>query len=211
MIDPTHSLNSFDVVISPFLAETDIADFRERIVKWIENGGTWIVGPLSDIYDGNLRKYTSSPFGFIEELAGVYTKYQKPLDNREFKAKWQSGEECGVSRYYDAFEISGDTLSLADYCQGEFSGLSAVAERRIGKGKIIIVGSKLGSKDWLRLTGVNAVTQVSDNVILTERRGKQNGIIAVETQNKAGYVVLDGQYVDLITDTKLSGRIVINP
>ena len=76
-------------------------------------------------------------------------------------------------------EISGDTLSLADYCQGEFSGLSAVAERRIGKGKIIIVGSKLGSKDWLRLTGVNAVTQASDNVILTERRGKQNGIIAV--------------------------------
>lgn len=211
VIDPTHSLNSFDVVISPFLAETDIADFRERIVKWIENGGTWIVGPLSDIYDGNLRKYTSSPFGFIEELAGVYTKYQKPLDNREFKAKWQSGEECGVSLYYDAFEISGDTLSLADYCQGEFSGLSAVAERRIGKGKIIIVGSKLGSKDWLRLTGVNAVTQASDNVILTERRGKQNGIIAVETQNKAGYVVLDGQYVDLITDTKLSGRIVINP
>ena len=89
--------------------------------------------------------------------------------------------------------------------------MSAVAERRIGKGKIIIVGSKLGSKDWLRLTGVNAVTQASDNVILTERRGKQNGIIAVETQNKAGYVVLDGQYVDLITDTKLSGRIVINP
>ena len=211
VIDPSHSLDGYDVVISPFLAETDFGDFRERIVKWIDGGGTWIVGPLSDVYDGNLSKYTSSPFGFIEEVAGVYTKYQKPLSNCEFKAQWNDGSECGVGLYYDAFEVLKGTDSLAKYSQGEFSGLSVIAERRIGKGKIIIVGSKLESKDLLRLIDVRPIAEASENVTLTKRCGKQNGIIAVETENKCGYVTLEGQYVDLITDVKCAGKVMINP
>ena len=49
------------------------------------------------------------------------------------------------------------------------------------------------------------------NVILTERTGEESGIIAVETENREGYIVLDGEYTDLITNKKYSGKTGIEP
>ena len=92
VIDTPHGFDGYEVIISPFLASVDENGFKERITEWIKNGGTWIVGPMTDIMDGNVSKYTNSPYGFLEELAGVYTKYQKPIDNEVFKAKWNDGE-----------------------------------------------------------------------------------------------------------------------
>lgn len=37
------------------------------------------------------------------------------------------------------------------------------------------------------------------------------GIIAVETEYKGGYVILNGEYTDLITGKQYSGKIEIQP
>ncbi len=46
---------------------------------------------------------------------------------------------------------------------------------------------------------------------MTARTGKENGIIASETENKQGFVMLDGRYTDLITGRTLTGKVEINP
>lgn len=211
VIDTPHGFDGYEVIISPFLASVDENGFKERITEWIKNGGTWIVGPMTDIMDGNVSKYTNSPYGFLEELAGVYTKYQKPIDNEVFKAKWNDGEECGIGCCFDAYEGNETTKSLAQYSAGEFAPLSVVTERNVGKGKIILVGSVLSHKDLLKLVNKTPVAEASDNVILTERSGVYSGIIAVELQNKDGYIVLDGQYTELISSRQLSGRVKVKP
>ncbi|MBO5374432.1 MAG: beta-galactosidase, partial [Clostridia bacterium] len=53
VIEMDRALDEYEVIMSPFLACTSFDGFKERIVEWINNGGTWIVGPLSDIMNEN--------------------------------------------------------------------------------------------------------------------------------------------------------------
>ena len=55
------------------------------------------------------------------------------------------------------------------------------------------------------------IAEASRNIILTARTGKENGIIAVETENREGYVVLDGEYFDLLTEKTYKDKIEMVP
>ena len=112
---------------------------------------------------------------------------------------------------YDAYECNEGTRSLAHYVGGEFSPLSVITEKKVGKGKVILTGSVISHGDLLRLINKPPIAEASKNVILTERTGEECGIIAVETQNKRGYLVLDNEYTDLITGRIFSGKTDIYP
>lgn len=211
VIDTPHALDGYEVIVSPFLACADENGFKERITEWVKQGGTWIVGPMSDIMDGNVSRYTHAPYGFLEELAGVYTKYQKPVANDVFKAQWTNDGDCKIGMCYDAYECLEGTKSLAHYTAGEFTSLSVITERKVGKGKVILVGSVISDGDLLRLVGRAPIAEASDNVVLVERSGEEQGMIAVEIENKSGYLVLDGEYTDLITGKNLTGKIEVSP
>ncbi len=211
VIDTPHLLDGYEVLISPFLTTADENGFKERVIKWVNDGGIWIVGPMSDIMNTNVSKYTAAPFGFLEELAGVYTKYQKPIDNDVYKARWTNDGECGISVCFDAYECKEGTKSLAQYVEGDFAPLSVITERKVGKGKVILVGSVITSGDILRIVNRKPIAKASENVILVERSGNASGIIVVEPENKSGYVILEGEYVDIITERRLSGRYDISP
>jgi len=215
VIDTPHALDGYKVVISPFLACADEHDFKKRITDYVKNGGTWIVGPMSDITDCNLKQYTAAPYGFLEELCGVYTKYRKPIDNDVFKAVWRDGEPLEISKCFDAYEIDSDVnvTSLARYDGGEFDGLSVITQTKVGEGRVILVGSVISKSDLMRLVNLPPIAEASGNVVLTERvdkNGKTCGIIAVETENKKGYIVSDSG-CDLISGRTLSGKIEIEP
>lgn len=208
VIDTPHSLDGYEVVISPFLAHID-SDLKSRMIKWVNEGGTWIIGPLSDILDEEVTKYTEAPYGFLEDFAGVYTKFQKPIDNDVFKAKWSNGAECKIGLNFDAYESLSGTDSLAKYVGDEFDGLSVVTSRKVGKGRVILLGSVISHEDLLDLVGQKPIFEASDNVILTAR---DNGVIvAVETMYEDGEIVLDRAYTDLLHDRVLSGKIKLKP
>ena len=211
VIDTQHDLSGYKVLLSPFLAAADENGLYERVTKWVESGGTWIVGPMSDIMDGNVRRYTDSVFGFLEEFAGVYVKYQRPIHSDVFRAKWEQDGACGVSMWYDALECREGTKSLAHYTAGEFAPFSAVCERQVGKGKVIVAGSVLSHADILRLVGIPPVAEAGENVTLTGRTGKEEGIIASETAGVSGRLCLEGGYRELLTGRLLGGSVELSP
>ena len=141
----------------------------------------------------------------------MYVKYQKPVANDVFKAKWTNDGDCAISTCFDAYECNAGTESLAHYVDGEFAPLSVITERKVGKGKVILVGSVISHGDLLRLVNKKPIAEASENVILTQRCGTENGIIAVETENKKGYIVLDGKYTDLISGKTFSEKVEIQP
>lgn len=211
VIDTPHTLGGYEVLISPFLATVDENGLKERVVEWVKNGGTWIVGPMSDIMNANVSKYTRAPYSFLEEFAGVYTKYQKPVDNDVFKAKWQDGSECKIGLCFDAYECNEGTTPLVSYDGDEFNELAAVAERKVGKGKVILLGTQISNEDLLRLISCAPIAEASNNVALVKRSGGESGIIAVELENRRGEMKLDGRYTELITGRTLSGNIELSP
>lgn len=209
VIDLPHSLEGYETLISPFIATID-DEAKERILTWVQKGGTWIVGPQSDIMSDCGVKYSDNPFSFLEDTIGVYTKYQLPIANNVFKAKWSDGEELGISKYYDAFECK-NCQSLAIYDGFDFDGYTVVAQKEYGKGKIILLGSVLSKEGLRKLVDSKPILEASDNINLTERMGEERGIIVVETEAKDGYIYLERSYTDKISGRTLSGKVNVKP
>ena len=210
VIETDKDLSEYEVIMSPFLPNATLDGFNERIVEWIKNGGTWIVGPMTDIMTACASKYTDKPYSFLEELCGVYTKYQLPVQDERIKAKWNdSGEEIQLSMGTDAYETV-DAESLASYETEELENLTAIAGRKVGKGEVIILGSAVDKNSLLKLVNKAPIAEASDNIDLVERTGKENGIIAMEIEGRNGYILLDKEYYDILHDKKVSGKINVS-
>lgn len=209
LIDTPHSLEGYQVVFSPFLTTID-KDLQTRMETFVRAGGTWIVGPMSGILTEDTSKFADSPYPFIERFAGVWAKYQKPIGNDVWKAAWQDGSSLGISTCYDALETPNST-PLATYQGDEFDGYAAIAERRIGNGRVIVLGTLPDAGAIRRLTELAPIAEASSNLDLTERSGAHTGLIAVEVQNQTGTLTLPGVYRELIRDCRLSGAVTVHP
>ena len=215
VIETDTCLDGYEILLSPMLAHADECGFKERVTEWVKNGGTWIVGPLSDIMTDHGSKYTDAPFSFLEELGGVYTKYNIPFDDQVDKLVKthfvDNGQEIKTSINYDAFETV-DSEALAVYTGGEdFDGLAAITRRKVGKGQVIILGTGIDGDALIKLIDRTPIAKASDNIELIERSGKENGIIALELGGKDGYVVLCGEYYDILGEKTVSGRVELKP
>ena len=210
VIDTPHALDGYKVVLSPFLSTVDENGLKERIMAWVCDGGTWIVGPMSDIMTDYASKYTHAPYSFLEEFAGAWTKYQLPVGNSVFRARGRDGSEFPLAYCYDAYELRG-ARSLAEYDGEEFGGLSVITEREVGKGKVILLGSVPPHDVLLKLVGRDPIAEAGGNVILTAREGKRRGIIAVEVENREGELLLAKKYRNLISGEIAEGKVNIPP
>ncbi|MBN1341253.1 MAG: beta-galactosidase [Phycisphaerae bacterium] len=218
VIDPAKPLDAYRVVFSPFLPALDEGDLRRRLRAWIEAGGTWIVGPLSDNRTLDATKYTHAPFGCLEDWAGVRCVYQIPGDPREFSLRWSDGRASTGSIWYDGFE-PGQAEVLATYTDGPFESLAAATENKLGDGRIVVLGT-LPVADHLEslmlaLTarvGIALAAEASENVLVVPRRGDAGeGAVVVELENESGTVTLGGAMTDLLTGTQHVGQVEVSP
>ena len=211
LIDTPHSLDGYELLISPYLSCVDEHGLKERVLQWVKKGGTWVVGPMSDVMADNASKYTNAPYSFLEELAGVYTAFQLPIPNEVIKAKWADGSDMEISQTFDGYECRG-AKSLAVYANDHPKGLSAVTINKVGKGRVILLGTMLSPKDFRRLIekelGFAPIAKASHNVELIER-GRL--LLAVELQNEKGSVKLRGKYKDVLTGELCEKETAIHP
>lgn len=215
---PLADLSGYRVIVSPFLISLDEFGLRERIKAWVEGGGTCVVGPLSDIRTQHATKYTHAPYGSLEEWAGVRSRYEVPGDPREFGVRWADGRESIGSLWYDGLELRG-AKALATYTEYPFEGLAAVTEHRVGKGRIIVLGTMPQPEDMQSLlasicaeSGVSPAAEASDNLVVVRREGDAgDGLAVVEVENRAGALTLPEPMTDLITGTRYQGTIDVPP
>lgn len=203
VIDTAADLASYDVVVSPMLCMMEEYDFKARIKAWVENGGTWIVGPFSDFYDENMRRHTDSPSAFLEELAGIYIKWQIPLPDAQFGVSWEDGApEFAGQHFYEVVEAK-DCTPLARY---KDQPGCAITERKVGKGKVVFVGTGLSDAQYRHLYqkyGLLSVAESSEHVQVMEHNA---GLSVLEVQGKSGYVYLDKPYRDLLSGKTVCGK-----
>ena len=81
----------------------------------------------------------------------------------------------------------------------------------MGEGRVILLGSVPSKEAIRKLAGVSPIAAASENLVLVERSGKENGIIALETEHKEGTLTLDGSYTDLLTGEKMAGTVNVAP
>jgi beta-galactosidase len=202
VIDPAVALDDYKIICSPFLPALDESGLREHLKKWIEGGGTWIAGPLTDVRTVDATKFTHAPFGSLEEWAGVYCPYELPADPREFSFRWTDGRDAIGSIWYSAFELRGAEC-LASYTDGPMEGMAAITRHRMGKGQVILLGTMPPLADIKQLlwdAGVSPYPGTTTNLLTVPRSGTAGqGIIAIELENKPAMLTLDHPMTDLLT------------
>ena len=218
VISPDAELDAYRVIVSPFLAVLDEGGLRERLLAWIEAGGTWVAGPLTDVRTLDAAKYTQAPFGTLEEWAGVYCRYDLPADPRGFRIRWADGRESEGSIWHSGFELRG-AEALATYAENEMDGLAAITRRRMGKGQVIALGTMPPPEDMARLllqlaeeAGIAPVAAATPNVLVAPRAGSAGeGMVVVEYEHRAGSLTLPRPMTDLLAGKRHEGVIELAP
>jgi beta-galactosidase GanA len=211
VLEPAQDFSDVKLLVSPFLPVLDEAGMRDRLKSWIERGGTWIAGPMTDIRDLHASKFIRAPYGTLEEWGGFRSRFEIPGDPRDFAFTFDGKTKFKGSCWYDAMDPVGCKV-LAKYTEGPMKGSAAIIEHTIGKGKIVVMGTCPEPKALIRLVtsvakkvGVVPVAKASGNLLVVPRSGKGgNGLVLVELDNKPATISIAKPCTDLLTGKKVA-------
>ena len=180
-------VDKYQVVLSPYLPALD-ADLMKRMRSFVEQGGTWMLGPLSACRTVEATALRDACYGSdFEQWLGVHVRHRlTPGSVTKLKAE---GETIGCRLWCDAYELrQSDRRVLAAYAGGPLDGLAAVVECPIGKGRVILLGTQPDDAWLQKLIGRLAPrvgTEASAGVVVAERvtaDGKPAGTILINTK-----------------------------
>lgn len=204
------SLDGYKILFTPFLPHVS-AEFLDRVEAFVRGGGIWVAGPLTGGRTEEHTLPTDSALGVeLERLAGVETLYTYPMDQTGTKGL-AFGVEAELSLWSSVFkpveaEVVGELVD--GLCPGE----AFITERRLGEGKIVLIGStpigEAGEELWRKLidhyaeeAGVSVRTDATSGTIVAPRQGDGYELwIIVNMDGAGGTVTLPSEGIDVITN-----------
>ena len=207
VIDAAEEMDRYKLIFTPAAYTLEESDFRNRIMEWVENGGVWVVGPLSDIRTAIGTKYQNSPYGFLEELCDVRLAYILPDDRGQITLQNELGESVKASRSFELFE-DGEFEHLLTVSEGHSAllGKHCALSRNIGKGKVIILGTFPEKREMTRLMRKTAewagatIHDVTEGTMVVRRSGSGKDFeIAASVNGVSCEYRFDGKRQDLIS------------
>lgn len=204
-IGASHSLDGYKMLISPFTVCLDEHGIAQKAIEFVENGGTWVVLPLTDMRTLSGAKYRNAPLGHLEDWTNVRLDFMLPKGDT-YDVTLANGEKMRAENcVYYALKAGKNAQTLATYTQGYLQGYSAITSTKIGNGQIIMVGVVPQGDDWGKFVGgildELGVTRdkASENLVFVRRSGKEEGFAVVETENRDGEWVAPYNATDLLT------------
>ena len=105
VIDAGENLAKYKLIFTPTAFTLEEHDFHDRIAKWVEDGGVWVTGPMTDIRTNIGSKYKHAPYGSLEEVTEARLAYILPEDNGLLTLENQEGREVHGSVNYELFDM----------------------------------------------------------------------------------------------------------
>ncbi len=218
VIGAKKDISKYKLLFSPFMLSLDQGDLTERIHKWVEDGGVWVVGPMSDIRSSIGTRFTNRPYNSLEDFAGVRQAYEAPDREGLIKTKWTSGEEFAGKDYYELFEADEDALAVVTEGYPTLIGKATVICKKVGKGKVYILGTIPSSEDMAKIISLASADagvsgyEITGTLIVSPRKGEDSeGLIVAECNNSQGSIILREEMTDIITGKKYSGKVELSP
>lgn len=228
-------LTPYKLLISHRQLTLDEGGFLDRIMPWVENGGTWVVGPYTDIYTADLAKYKNAPFGHLEDWANITRAYYIPSQNVNIPGASNVGfpklvfadgscgnvPEVNANLGYDAIVPGEGVKVLASYADGTdyLEGYAAITETKVGKGRIILMGVQLEeAKSYPEFIGkiaaecgIEPITEGSGNVEVNLLEGDYGTVFcAIECCGTEGSVVIPFDSTDIDSGEKFAAGQTVN-
>ena len=195
IIFPGKGVDRYKVVITPYMPAMD-EGFLEKMERYVEGGGIWIVGPMSGYNTMDHTRHTDKCLGRLEDICGVEIIYSYPGDKEEIKGEYE-GEVGEVKWWIFGAKGEGKTKYIGMYMNSRVKGLGMITERKVGKGKVIFIGGTLEKEIYKRLIkryceerGVRWIYKISKGSIVIPREGEggEEYLLVANWDGKGGYL-----------------------
>lgn len=219
MISEYSELSDYKLIISHRQYTVEDGDFDKRIIEWVKKGGTWVVGPLTDIFTPDCAKHENAPFGMLEDIAKVRREFYVPAEVKGIVHRHGEASDLifddgtvGKTRqlHFDAYTAGEGVKVLATYAEGAndyLPGYAAITETKVGKGRIIMLGCGLDNETYARFIGgvaaecgLEPVSDVGSDVVISILQGEYGEVFcAIESERRASYAVIPFDSADILT------------
>ena len=218
VITTTKDLSNYKLLFSPLLPTLEENNLVDRITKWVENGGVWVVGPMTDIRNEYGAKYKKSPYGYLENMLNITQAYEIPDTEGMIKCKWNNNSEFLGNYRYELFETDENSLVTVTQGYPTIIGKSVVVKKKLGKGTVYLIGAIPSKEDMKKIislasldAGVKTSNVIGDLALVSRKGEKYNGFIAMECAGRQGAFTLDKEMTDILTGKKFFGKINLSP
>ncbi len=223
LVKAEHDLSGYRLLLIPnqYLLTDDAA---ENVRRYVEGGGTVVVGFFSGIVDENDHVRLGGYPAPWTSLLGLTVEEFAPLaEGEQVALTGQGGESLSADLWADVIELQG-AEALATFAEGWYAGRAAVTRHRVGAGTAYYVGTRLDASglDWLledaaRSAQLPAPLPVPAGVEVLTRRGQpqQNGAeesryLFVLNHSGAPVEVTLPAGLDLLTDRRVNGAYALD-
>ncbi|MBD8068692.1 beta-galactosidase [Bacillus sp. PS06] len=219
---PEHSnLEGYKLLFTPFLHHVS-SEYLDMATAFVEDGGVWVVGPLTGGRTENHTIHTDAALGAIEEIAGVETLYTYPMDGTESVGEFMN-TEAPLSLWSAVFNPK-EAKAVGVIKEGISIGDAFITEHKRGQGKIVMLGSlpegEAGDllvsellNHYAQEANVQLHTDVTKGTIVAPRHNDEEDVwVMINMDGKGGSVTLPTTGTDALTGANLSkGIIEIGP
>lgn len=205
-------LDGYKLLFTPFIHYLS-SDYIERAQAFVHNGGIWVVGPLTGGRTENHTIHTNAALGELEQLAGIETLFTYPMEGTG-----TIGQAFGVSAplgMWSAVFEPKEAIAIGILEEGLTSGKAFITEHRLGKGKIVMLGSMpMGEEGDVMVkklidhyavdAHVRLRTDVTVGTIVAPRQGDGYHLwVIINMDGKGGSVTIPQEGYDLLAQTEI--------
>ena len=220
VLTPMENFDKYRILFTPYLLTLEEEDLSRRIAEWVEQGGIWIAGPMTDIRNDIGAHYRDRETGILETLTGATLVQQIPDAEHRIPCAWADGTEFLANKWLQLFDVPEDAQVLAAITGGYSAlvGKALVFRKKVGKGEIWVLGTEPSCKDLQRLLNMvleesgSIQPKISGKVAAAYPPGSHfRGICAQEYGGEGGTLYVPGPHIDLLTGKVLSGSVPLEP
>lgn len=215
-----HSLDGYKVLVSPEVFSLEDAGLNDRIRAFVENGGVWVAGPLTDVRNSIGAHYTDRAMGMVEELTGARLDYSICNDNRHLKAAFTDGTPVSMRTWVECFTLPENAEVIASITEGYSAlvGKAVCARIPVGKGQVILCGV-IAEGDTLRrilgtaldLAGIRQYKTTGALTVVPRAGEAGNGLVLTEIAGQPASIELDKAMTDILTGRTVGGHLDVAP
>ena len=219
VIGAAHPLEGYRLLVSPCVMTLEDCDLAEKIRAFVENGGVWVAGPMTDIRNGIGAHYTDRAMGMLEDWLGVRLDYGVPTDGTVLQTAWANGDELKLRQWAELYTLRGGEM-LASVTGGHsaLNGKAVISRHKVGRGEVILCGGLLAPEDLdilltvaLTDAGTEAYAVTGRLQVIPRQGDAEKGLVLCETGCAPASVRIGRPMTDLLTGGTFRNTVPVEP
>lgn len=215
-------LDGYQMLMTPFLPNVTSA-YLDRAKKFVEEGGVWIVGPMTGGRTEVHNVTTDTALGGdLEEFAGVEALYTYPIEGTGTSGI-AFDIEAPLSKWSTVFKLKG-AKAIGFTKGGVTPDMPFITQHTVGAGKVVMIGSlpidEAGDKMWETLiehyaqdAGITLKLKPTTGTIAIPRYDENNQyFVVVNMDGRGGSVTVLDEMVDVLSGQPIkAGTVDVKP